>query len=71
MTRKELQTICNKAKRYPIVANSGKSDTAIMALELMDTNEYSNDYCGALREHLTAVPVLNRDGLEAELDKYN
>lgn len=70
MTRNELQSICNKAKQYPSVANSGKSDAAIMVLELMDTDEYSNDYCGALCEVLTAFPELSRDGLEAELDKY-
>lgn len=70
MTREELQSICNKAKQYSHVANSGKSDAAIMVLELMDTDEYSNDYCDALYEVLTAFPELDRDGLETELDKY-
>lgn len=70
MIRNELQSLCNKAKEWESVANSGKSDACIMVLELMDTEEYGNNYCGALREVLNAFPEINRGELEKELDRY-
>lgn len=70
MTRNELQSLCDKAKKWENIANSGKSDACIMVLELMDTDEYGNNYCGALDAILTAFPEVSRDELEKELDKY-
>lgn len=70
MTRNELQAMADSAKQFPSVANSGKSDAAIMVLELMDTDQCCNNYCAALREVLNAFPELVRDELETELDKY-
>lgn len=70
MTRNELQSLCDKAKKWEYIANSGKSDACIMVLELMETDEYSCNYCGALDAVLTAFQEVNRDELERELDKY-
>lgn len=41
-----------------------------MVLELMDTDEYGNNYCSALEAVLTAFPEINRGELEKELDRY-
>lgn len=41
-----------------------------MVLCLMDSEQYANDYCGALKEVLTNFPEVDRDALEKELDKY-
>ncbi len=70
MTRNELQGLCNKAKELENIANSGKSDACIMVLELMDTDEYGNNYCSALEAVFTAFPEINRGELEKELDRY-
>ena len=46
------------------------SNHALMALLLMETEEYANNYCGALCEVLAAFPEVNRDELETELDRF-
>ena len=77
MTRKELQSLCDNAKAWEAEMErkygrrkSGKSDACIMVLELMDTDEYDCNYCGALDAVLTAFPEVSRDELEKELNKY-
>ncbi len=70
MTRNELQAMADSAKQIPSVSNSGKSDAAIVLLELMDTDQCCFTYCAALREVLNAVPELDRDELVTDLDKY-
>lgn len=70
MFREEFKRLCEKAKQHPDVAKSGKSDYCIMVLELMDTEEYSNDYCGALDAVCSAFPYVSRTELEVELNKY-
>lgn len=47
-----------------------KSDAAHMVLCLMDSEQYGNDYCGALAEVLAAFPEIDRAALEEELDRY-
>ena len=41
-----------------------------MVLRLMDTEEYSNNYCRSLALVLELFPEVNRKDLEKELDKY-
>lgn len=41
-----------------------------MVLRLMDTEEYSGNYCRALDLVLELFPEINRAELEKELDKY-
>lgn len=41
-----------------------------MVLRLMDTGEYSNNYCKALALVLELFPEIDRAELEKELDKY-
>lgn len=41
-----------------------------MVLRLMDTEEYSENYCRALALVLELFPEINRAELEEELDKY-
>ncbi len=50
--------------------NHPASDPALMVLLLMETEEHSNNYCAALREVLNAFPVVNREELETELDRF-
>lgn len=47
-----------------------KSDGAHMVLCLMDTEQYGNNYSGALAEVLAAFPEIDRAALEKELDRY-
>lgn len=67
MTRNELQAIADSRRKH---GAHPASDPALMVLLLMETEDYSNDYCAALREVLQAFPEVNRDELETELDKY-
>lgn len=48
----------------------GKSIWCSMVLRLMDTEEFSNNYCGSLALVLEIFPEVNRNVLEKELDKY-
>ena len=41
-----------------------------MVLRLMDTEEYSNNYCRSFALVLELFPEENRKELEKELDKY-
>ena len=70
MFREEFKRLCEQAKKHPNVAKSGKSDYCIMVLELMDTEVYANDYCGALDAVCCAYPYVSRRELETELNKY-
>ena len=72
MTREELQAIADDARVWTIKmrGTDNKSDAAHMVLSLMDTDEYGNNYCAALREVLAAFPEIDRDELESELEKY-
>lgn len=47
-----------------------KSIFAAMVLRLMDTEEYSNNYCKALALVLELFPQIDREELEKELDNY-
>lgn len=72
MTRKELQEMADNAREFHVRTrgNALMSDSAYMVLELMDTEEHANNYCSALREVLNAFPEVDRDELEAELDRF-
>lgn len=72
MTRKQLQEIADNARAWAIKMHGkdNKSDAAHMILGLMETEEYANNYCVALREVLTAFPEIDRETLEIELDRY-
>lgn len=50
--------------------NHYKSIPCTMVLRLMDTEEYSNNYCKALALVLKLFPEIDRAELEKELDKY-
>lgn len=50
--------------------NHHKSIPCTMVLRLMDTEEYSNNYCSALDIVLKIFPEVNRAELEKELDKF-
>ena len=50
--------------------SNGKSVWCTMVLRLMDTEEYSNNYCRSLALVLELFPEVNRKELEKELDKY-
>lgn len=47
-----------------------KSIPCTMVLRLMDTEEYSGNYCRALALVLELFPEVDRVKLETELDKY-
>lgn len=55
--------------RYKLSEN-GKSILCAMVLRLMDTDEYSNNYCKSLGLVLELFPEVDRGELEKELDKY-
>ena len=50
--------------------NRQKSDFAHMVLLLMDTDEYSENYCGSLRVVLSLFPEVDREELESELNNW-
>ncbi len=50
--------------------NHYKSIPCTMVLRLMDTEEYSENYCRALDLVLGLFPEIDREELEKELDKY-
>jgi hypothetical protein len=50
--------------------NSQKSIFCTMVLRLMDTEEYSNNYCKSLELVLDLFPEIDKVKLEKELDKY-
>ena len=52
------------------IGNHYKSIPCTMVLRLMDTEEYSENYCRALALVLELFPEINRAELEEELDKY-
>ena len=57
--------------RYKIESgNHYKSIPCAMVLRLMDTEEYSENYCRALDLVLGLFPEIDRAELEKELDKY-
>lgn len=47
-----------------------KSIPCSMVLRLMDTDEFSANYCKSLRLVLEIFPEVDREKLEKELDKY-
>ena len=47
-----------------------KSIFCSMVLRLMDTTEYSCDYCKSIDLVLELFPEVDREKLEKELDKY-
>lgn len=51
-------------------SNRYKSIPCTMVLRLMDTKEYSENYCRALDLVLGLFPEIDREELEKELDKY-
>lgn len=72
MTRTELQAMADNARNFHVKTRGTAlmSDSAYMVLELMETEEHANNYCGALREVLNAFPEVDRDELETELDRF-
>lgn len=67
MTRHELQAMAYSRRKY---GKHPASDPALMVLLLMETEEHADNYCSALREVLDAFPEVDRDELEAELDRF-
>lgn len=67
MTGKELQAMVDNRRAY---GSHPASDPALIVLILMETDEYANDYCSALREVLNAFPEIDRVELETELDRF-
>lgn len=67
MTRNELQAMADSRRKH---GAHPASDPALIVLLLMETEEYANNYCSALREVLTAFPEIDRDELETELDRF-
>lgn len=67
MTRNELQAMADSRRKH---GSHSASDSALMVLLLMETEEHSNNYCAALREVLNAFPEVNREELETELDRF-
>lgn len=56
--------------RYKIESgNNYKSLPCTMVLRLMDTTEFSGNYCKSLEIVLNAFPEVDREELEKELDK--
>lgn len=68
MTRQELDAIyADTQKRFP---QPHKTKQCRLVLILMDSDEFSNNYCGALDEVLREYPETNREELERELNNY-
>lgn len=67
MTRNELQAMADSRRKH---GSHPASDPALIVLLLMETEEHANNYCSALREVLNAFPEVDRDELEAELDRF-
>ena len=67
MTRNELQSMADSRRKN---GNHPASDPALIVLLLMETEEHANNYCSALCEVLNAFPEVDRDELEAELDRF-
>lgn len=67
MTRNELQAMADSRRKH---GAHPASDPTLIVLLLMETEEHANNYCGALREVLDAFPEVDRDELEAELDRF-
>ena len=72
MTRNELQAMAEEARQWTIKmrGKDTKSLYAHMVLILMDTDEFSENYCSSLREVLAAFPEIDKEELEEELNKY-
>lgn len=73
MTREDLQRMVYEARMSQInrdKENRQKSDFAHMVLLLMDTDEYSENYCGSLRVVLSLFPEVDREELESELNNW-
>lgn len=49
---------------------SEKSIFATMVFRMMDTDVFSNNYCGALKLVCELFPEIDVNELEKELDKY-
>lgn len=65
--RNELQAMADSRRKY---GQHPASDPALIVLLLMETEEYANNYCSALREVLATFPEIDRDELETELDRF-
>lgn len=63
-----MKTIIDYSLNYSYP--NGKSIYCTMVLCLMDTEEYSNNYCQSLALVLKIFPEVDVCELEKELDKY-
>lgn len=70
MTEQEYRLTYDLQNNESMRIDGRKSIFAAMVLRLMDTEEYSNNYCRALDLVLGLFPEVNRAELEKELDKY-
>lgn len=70
MNKEKLEQIYNSAIKWENIRKSGKSKACILVLELMDTEEYGNNYCASLECVLANYPEVDKVALEKELDKY-
>ena len=70
MTKAEKQIIrlSKSALRYNL--KDEKSIFCSIVLRLMDTTEYSCNYCQSINLVLELFPEVDREKLEAELNKY-
>jgi hypothetical protein len=50
--------------------NGNKSIYCSMVLRLMDTEEYSDNYCASLNLVMNLFPNISKESLETELDRY-
>lgn len=70
MTEQEYRLTYDLQNNESMRIDGRKSIFAAMVLRLMDTEEYSNNYCRALDLVLELFPEIDRAELEKELDKY-
>lgn len=70
MTKTEKQII--KLSKSALIYNlkDEKSIFCSMVLRLMDTQEYSCNYCKSINLVLELFPEVDREQLEGELDKW-
>lgn len=70
MTRTEKQIIKLSKSVLKCNLKDEKSIFCSMALRLMDTQEYSCNYCKSINLVLELFPEVDREQLERELDKW-
>lgn len=72
MTKEKALQLVEQAKDYDMNIHGKvmKSDAAYMVLELMDTEEFGNNYCASLNYVTNTFPEIDIDELDVELNRY-